>query len=249
MMHRLHDLFRSLTVLNLALVAMILFTAGLVLFLAFVSDPGITASESAKAVKVPGIAEPAQAKGPEMKDYAVVSEQNLFHPERRIPADSRDEALQKPDVILYGTLITDSVKVAYLEDRKSPYSTPGRGPRQMTLTQGDKLSGYTLQEVQETQITLVKGSDRIVVRLESPDKRKSGQASAKPATGRPSPDRPPPPPSVMPAAPPAASPRAPVADPSYPQAPARAPSAPGPYTPPAGRDPRTPIPPQVRGGP
>jgi hypothetical protein len=249
-MNRLNDLFRNLTVLNLALGTLILVTAGLVLFLAFGSDLGITASGSAEAVKVPAISDSAQAKGPEMKDYAVVAEQNLFHPERRNPADSKDEALQKPDVILYGTLITDSVKVAYLEDKKSPYSTPGRGPRQMMLRKGDKLSGYTLQEVEETQITLVKGGDKIVVRLESPDKRKSGEATAKPATGRPAVDRPPPPPSIMPAAPPATSPRPSVAPPAYPTAPSPSarPPATGPYYPPA-RDPRIPVQPSPRGGP
>ena len=207
-MNRLKDLLRSFTVLNLFLAGLVLLTAGLVLFLYFGTDIGAPASGNAETVKVPAIPGLSGAEGPEIQNFAVVAEKNLFHPERRIPPQIKEEALQKPDVILYGTLITDSVKIAYVEDKKSPYSTPGRGPRQQTLKQGDKLSGYTLQEVEADRITLVKGDDRIVIRLESPDKRKSGEASAKPATGRPTPDRPPPPPSVMPMAPAAPSPAA-----------------------------------------
>ncbi len=242
-MTRLKELLHSFNVLNLSLAAAILITAGVVLFLHFASDAGISSAGKPETSKAPAVQDPAAAGGPVMKDYAIVAEKNLFHPERRIPLEAKDEALQKPDVILYGTLITESVKIAYIEDRKSPYSTPGRGPRQQTLKKGDKLSGYTLQEVEADRITLVKGDDRLIVRLESPDKRKSGEASAKPATGRPSTDRPPPPPSVVPSAPPAAS-RPPVATPSYPTTPspsARPPAA-GPYYPPTARDPRTTVP-------
>jgi len=103
-------------------------------------------------VKVPAISESAQAKGPEMKDYAVVAEQNLFHPERRIPADSKDEALQKPDVILYGTLDHRQRQGRLPGGQEVPLLDAGRGPRQMMLRKGDKLSGYTLQEVEETQL-------------------------------------------------------------------------------------------------
>jgi hypothetical protein len=223
MMSRLKNLLLSFNVLNLGLAATACLAAGLVLYLHFGSDTGLPASGAAETVKVPAIPAPAGAEGPDMQNFAVVAEKNLFHPERKIPPEIKDEALQKPDVILYGTLITENMRIAYLEDKKAPYSTAGRGQRQLTLKKGEKISGYTLQEIDEDRITLVKGDDKIVVRLESPDKRKSGEASARPATpaipGRPGMDRPPPPPSVVPAPQPSTSPRPSVSAPAAPAVP------------------------------
>lgn len=241
-MARLRDLLHNFNVLNLLLAAAILITAGVVLFLHLATDAGVSSAGNPETVKAQAAQDPAGAGNPGVQNYAVVAEKNLFHPERRIPVEARDEAQQKPDVILYGTLITENVKIAYIEDRKSPYATPGRGQRQQTLKKGDKLSGYTLQEVEKDRITLVKGDDRIVITLESPDKRKTGEATAKPAAGRPSADRPPPPPSVVPSASPAPSPRPAVATP-----PARPPAA-SPYSPPTVRE-RTAAPPATPGAP
>jgi hypothetical protein len=222
-MKGLKNLLRSFTVLNLALATAVCLAAGLVLYLHYGSDTGLTASGTSETVKVPAIPAPAGADGPDMQNFAVVAEKNLFHPERKIPPEIKDEVLQKPDVILYGTLITENMRIAYLEDKKAPYSTAGRGQRQLTLKKGEKISGYTLQEIDEDRITLVKGDDRIVVRLESPDKRKSGEASARPATpalpGRPSADRPPPPPSIVPTPQPSTSPRPSVSAPAAPVVP------------------------------
>ncbi len=221
MMNRLRNLLLGFNVLNLSLAAAICLAAGLALYLHFGSDTGLSSSGTAETVKVPAIPAPSGAEAPQMQNFAVVAEKNLFHPERKIPPEIKEEALQKPDVILYGTLITENMRIAYLEDKKAPYSTAGRGQRQLTLKKGEKVSGYTLQEIEEDRITLVKGDDRIVVRLESPDKRKSGEASAKPGmpavAGRPG-AVPPPPPSVIPA-PPATSARPSVSSPAAPTAP------------------------------
>ncbi|HTZ38786.1 MAG TPA: hypothetical protein VMB77_01415 [Syntrophales bacterium] len=222
MMNRLKTLLQNFNVLNLALSAILCLVAGLVLYLHYGPDTGLTASGTSESVKVPAVPAPAGADGPDMQNFAVVAEKNLFHPERKIPPEIKEEALQKPDVILYGTLITENMRIAYLEDKKAPYSTAGRGQRQLTLKKGEKVSGYTLQEIEEDRITLVKGDDKIVVRLESPDKRKSGDATARPAAaaaaGRPG-DRPPPPPSVVPTPQPSTSPRPSVTAPAAPTVP------------------------------
>ena len=79
-------------------------------------------------------------------DYAVISDKNLFRPERKMPLETQPgKAVPKPDVVLYGTLIGDDASYAFIEDKKAPYSTPGRGKRQVTLKKGDHLSGYTLE--------------------------------------------------------------------------------------------------------
>jgi hypothetical protein len=142
-------------------------------------------------------------------DYAVISEQNLFHPERKIPPEKKDEkAIPRPDVVLYGTLITDDMSMAFVEDKKAPYSTPGRGKRQVSLKKGDNLNGYILREVETNRIVLVKGEDKIVVMLNEGEKRKAGAAPALQAI------------PTMPSssAPPAMTPSSPPAAPSLPQA-------------------------------
>jgi hypothetical protein len=115
-------------------------------------------------------------------DYAVISDQNLFHPERRIPPEKQPEkVIPRPDLFLYGTLITDEGSFAFIEDRKTPYSTVGRGKRQTTLKKGDSLQGYVLREVLADRIVLVKGDDRVVVMLNDGAKRRAGESQVGPA--------------------------------------------------------------------
>ncbi|MBF0518042.1 MAG: hypothetical protein HQK97_13190, partial [Nitrospirae bacterium] len=75
-------------------------------------------------------------------DYMVVTEKNLFHPERR-PVQTQAE-LPPADFVVYGTIV-GSTKAAFVEDKKSPYNTPGRGQRQRTLHEGDAVSGYKVK--------------------------------------------------------------------------------------------------------
>lgn len=115
-------------------------------------------------------------------DYAVIGDQNLFHPERIVPPEKKEEkAIPKPEVILYGTLITDQLSIAFVEDRKAPRTTPGRGKRQMALHKGDQLSGYILREIEANRIVFTKGEEKIVVRLEEGEKRKASETSISPA--------------------------------------------------------------------
>ena len=119
-------------------------------------------------------------------DYAVISDKNLFHPARKIPLEKQPEkAIPKPDVFLYGTLITENGSYAFIEDKKTPYSTPGRGKRQITLKKGDRLNGYTLGEVEANRIVLVKGEEKVVVMLDDRDKKRADESPATPSTGRP----------------------------------------------------------------
>ncbi|MCK9196933.1 MAG: hypothetical protein M0P16_08125 [Syntrophales bacterium] len=116
-------------------------------------------------------------------DYAVIGDQNLFHPERIVPPEKKEEkAIPKPEVILYGTLITDQLSIAFVEDRKAPRTTPGRGKRQMALHKGDQLSGYILREIEANRIVFTKGEEKIVVRLEEGEKRKASETPISPAT-------------------------------------------------------------------
>ncbi len=219
-------LLRSVNVLN------ILLLAAVILFLAVPSVP-----EEVRCV-LPVPKKPAVVSGEEAAprrnlssvDYAAISDANLFHHERRIPPEKKEEkAMARSDVNLFGTLIAGDLSIAFLEDRKAPVSTAGRGKRQIALRKGGILNGYVLRDVEADRIVLVKGEEQVLVMLTEGEKRKpeaassgsaaSGQASTG-ASGAPPPSKVPPVPTR-----PAASGPAGGAIESRPQATAAAPPA------------------------
>lgn len=137
---------------------------------------------------------------PPMMDFLVVAENNLFHPERRIPPEKKKEEEARPEIVLYGTMINKDMSVAFIEDKKSPRSTPGRGQRQFTVKKGDVLGGFRVTSIETTRITLSKGEETMVVPLMDLKKLRSGGVPAAPtgpggvlprlAPARPQPSRP-----------------------------------------------------------
>ncbi len=114
-------------------------------------------------------------------DYTVIGEHNLFHPERRVPVDKKAEEVPKPELILYGTMIRDDVQYAFIEDKKNPKTTPGRGTRQTTIKKGDTISGFVVSEISTDRITLTKGDEKITVLLTDANKQKNGVSAQGPA--------------------------------------------------------------------
>jgi len=111
---------------------------------------------------------------PSPTDYMNIAEENLFHPERRIPPEKKvEQELPKPDFVLYGTMVTDDLNVAYLEDLKAPRTTPGRGKRQVALKKGDTFSGFTLKEIEADKIVMMRGEEQMMVHIIDPQKPKS----------------------------------------------------------------------------
>jgi type II secretory pathway component PulC len=107
-----------------------------------------------------------EIKPPSPNDYNIVAEQNLFHPERKIPVPKVAAApLPKPDFVLYGTLITDDLQIAYMEDKKVPQSTPGRGKRQTAVRQGDLISGFILKQIEKDSVVMTRGDETLIVQL------------------------------------------------------------------------------------
>jgi hypothetical protein len=173
----------------------------------------------------------AQAEAPAEKvqspspvDYIMIGENNLFHPERIIPPEKKDEkALPKPELVLYGTIIGGDTRVAYIEDKKSPRTTAGRGPRQMVVKKGDVLSGFVITGIEPDRVVLVRGEETMTVHLSDESKRKGEPGKSTPGSapgargpaapaiaGRPAPT--PAPPTISPGQPPGPSginPRAP----------------------------------------
>lgn len=130
--------------------------------------------------------EQLQSPSPSPSDFAIITEQNLFHPERKIPVVAKTEekpVIPKPDIMLYGTLITDEISLAYIDDKKAPQSTPGRGKRQTVLKKGDTVGGYILKAIEADKIVMTKEDDTITIYLNDPQKPKTREslASATPA--------------------------------------------------------------------
>lgn len=117
---------------------------------------------------------------PSLQDYAIVANNNLFHPDRIIPPEKHDDEkpLPKPDFVLHGILITDTVKIAYLEDLKEPKYTPSRGKRIIPLKQDDVISGFTLTKIDADEVVLVRGDEKMDISISDSHRRaKSGTLS------------------------------------------------------------------------
>ncbi|MGZ6223862.1 MAG: hypothetical protein ACXWMW_14110 [Syntrophales bacterium] len=174
-------ILRNVNVLN-----MLLLTTAVALFFVF-DYPLLESQDSVMQVQAKETGTPVQSEEksvPESSasyaDFISIAEKNLFHPEREMPKAEK-AAAPKPELILYGTLITDDVSIAYVEDKKSPYSTPGRAKRQTALKKGGSIGGYVLREIEPNRIVLVRGEDKLVVMLDDTEKRKgsaTGSAEA-----------------------------------------------------------------------
>lgn len=157
---------------------------------------------------------PTKTQSSSPLEYVAIADQNLFHPERRIPSEkSAEAALPKPEFVLYGILITSDLSVAYLEDKKAPVTTPGRGQRQTALKQGESLSGFNLMEIMADKVVLTRGSETLVVTLDDP---KSPKKRETPVTVKPQPH---PPGIPVPKPPPTSSPPPPPPMPGIPSGP------------------------------
>jgi hypothetical protein len=165
----------------------ILLFAGVVCILVFLAYPR---TYSGIQIPAPAVSPAEQAKGepsaqpaaPSVQEYALIAEKNLFHPKRIIPPKKTEETVPRPEFVLYGTLIIDNLKIAYLTDGRAPRSTPGRGGRQTALKLGESMSGYRLHDVMPDRVVMVRGDDRMEVRVISPGGKKNrGSEPAKAA--------------------------------------------------------------------
>ncbi len=180
-----------INVINLLLTAILVFAAARTFLPLF---GGLNLKATVPTVKKPAAAKPAEdaktaeTKSPFPADYMIIAEQNLFHPERKIPVEKKDAAaapLPKPDFVLYGIIKSGDVRIAYLEDKKQPVSSPGRGKKQTALRQGESMSGFILKEVESDRVVMMRGEERIVLTLTDPQHAKAREgAGAPPATAQ-----------------------------------------------------------------
>lgn len=183
---RAREILKNINLLNVLLMAVLAVFGMYVLFpLLDVKAVYIPPAAKKTAEKTEEKAAPFQT--PSIAEYTMIAEQNPFHPDRKTPVDKAEASpLPKPDFVLYGTMITDSVSIAYMEDLKAPYTTPGRGKRQTALKKGETFSGFTLKEIEKDKIVMARGEETIVVHLADSSKSKTrGGASAPAAQAQP----------------------------------------------------------------
>jgi hypothetical protein len=167
-MHRLKYIFRNINLLNIMLIASVIILANYIILPVFNMSITYTPPSGKKIISDKD-EKPAESHIPSPSDYMIIAEENLFHPERKIPPEKKEEqSLSKPEFVLYGTLIADDLSLAYVEDLKAPRSTPGRGKRQTAMKEGDILSGFTLKEIEAEKIVMVRGEERIIVPINDP---------------------------------------------------------------------------------
>jgi hypothetical protein len=189
-MHLMRYIYRNINPLNIILVA----CASILAIGAFTPYFYAQIKYSLPVAKLPppeeeNPAEAAAVASPSMSDYMVIAEQNLFHPDRKIPLEKKEaQQLPKPELILYGTLVTDGMSVAYVEDKKNPKTSPGRGKRQTVMKKGDAVSGFVLREIENDRIVLARGDETMVVYLNQGDKSRMSEVPPGAAPGgRPAP--------------------------------------------------------------
>jgi len=176
-------LLKNLNILNLLLLGLLIYLARFLLYP--VPEPEIKVNPSSQQkAGIEEMKKDSDGATSSPADYMVIAEQNPFHPERKIPVEKKaEQPLPKPEFVLYGTLITDDLSLAYMEDKKAPVSTPGRGNRQVSLKIGDSLSGFKLKEIEPEKVVMVRGEETMTVYLNDPHGPKTRQtatASAQP---------------------------------------------------------------------
>lgn len=170
-------ILNNINILNIILVA------ALVAFASYSVYPTL-AVKVKYALPAPKKSEPAEKEPgepviPSVMQYTAIVDENLFHPERRIPPVKVEAPpLPKPEFVLYGTMISDDLSLAYIEDLKAPRNTPGRGKRQVALRKGDSLSGFVLKDIETDKILMTRGEERLIVAMNDPHKAKAREEFA-----------------------------------------------------------------------
>jgi len=162
-------LLRSINLLNILLAAVAVGAAHYIVFPTVNKEVNLpppavkAAQQQAEGRKEKARSEPAVPP----IDFMLIADQNLFNPERKIPVEKpvAPPPPPKPELVLYGTLITSDTSLAYVDNIKAPLTTPGRGKRLKVLRIGDMVSDFMVKEINPDRIVLARGSEVMTVEL------------------------------------------------------------------------------------
>lgn len=172
------SLISNLNIMNAALLSILVLVAVYEFPSFFRIQPKYTPPSPASSVKTEEKTVEAQPLSP--SEYSVIAEQNIFHPERIIPVlKAEAPPLPKPEFVLYGTLITGDLSLAYIEDLKGSSKSPAGGKRQKALKKGEDISGFILKEIETDKVVMVRGEEKLEVRVtDKPRSKGNGSAPA-----------------------------------------------------------------------
>lgn len=127
-----------------------------------------------------------------IESYIFIAEKNIFSPERKefpiiAPPSTMAEQLKKPmarpQIILYGVMISDDYQSATIVNQSRPLK---KGEREMmTLKIGEQVGEYKLVKILSDRIMLEAPEDTLEVLLydpKTPKKRSDFKTASKPAT-------------------------------------------------------------------
>ncbi len=171
-MQILRYILKNITILNIILMCCLSLTSYFVILPLLDMNVNI-ALPSFKKNETENLINTTQVQMPALSDYMLIADQNLFHPERKIPEKKEEKQLPKPEFVLYGTLISDTASIAYMEDMKAPYNTTGRGKRQKAIQKGATFSGFVLSEIHHDKVVMLRGEERIEVSVLDQQNKKS----------------------------------------------------------------------------
>ena len=195
---RLKKILQNINILNIILIAAVIAFATYSIFPTLEMKVKY-ALPAAKNIEGTADKKTGELEIPSLTQYTAVVDENLFHPERRIPPEKTvEQPLPKPEFVLYGTMISDDISFAYLEDLKAPRNTPGRGKRQVALKKGDSMSGFVLKEIETEKIVMVRGEEKLIVAMNDPQKPRT-RAGVSMTTAATAPKQPPAAPATTPA--------------------------------------------------
>ncbi len=178
-MRSLQRFYREVNLLNVILFAVVIVLVAFAVAPHFNARVKFTLPAAKTRIAAQQETPAANTPAPSPSDYAAIAENNLFHPERRTPKD--EKPLPKPELVLYGTIVAEGASVAYIEDKKSPKTTPGRGKRQTAVKKGDVISGFVLKEIGVDRIVLTRGEETMVIYLSDAGKQRGTETTLSPS--------------------------------------------------------------------
>ena len=187
-MHNIKYLFQNINIINVLLLVLITFFVIYSVLPSFYADIRYALPAIEKTL---GVAEKSESvfSPPSPAEYLIIGDDNIFHPERIIPREKKvEKEVPKPDFVLYGTMVSDELGIAYLADLKAPRTTTGRGARQIPVREGDVLSGFIVKDIEANRVVMVRGDERMVVNIF--DKRKTRTPEPTEPVAKPSPGQP-----------------------------------------------------------
>jgi len=170
-------LLKNVNLLNVILLAVVIVSVRAAI-LPFLSN-GVAVPLPSPKIETPvQTVTAASETAPSLIDYLMIAEQNLFHPERKAPTLAQSEkATSRPEIVLYGILMTEHSRIAYIEDRHAPVTTPGRGKRQCVVKEGESVGGFVLSEIGTDRITITRDGERFTIVLQARRQEEKGTAA------------------------------------------------------------------------